>query len=117
MYMALRVSVQHEACFCTAGSRLLCMVYEKYVMDLGWHIELFPLCKAALPQPDAPQDKGTVAALVMLHSLAAWLQVSFILSFSMILLPLQRTCLKRSCCHIFHLEALWRNWPSVLPND
>ena len=60
-----------------AGSRLLCMVYAKYVMELGWHIELFPVCKAALHQPDAPQGKGTAAALVMLQSLAAWLKVSF----------------------------------------
>lgn len=60
------------------------MVYEKYVMELGWHIELFPVCKAALPQTGAPQDKGTAAALVMLQSLAAWLQVSFTINFQTI---------------------------------
>ena len=57
------------------------MVYEKYVIELGWHIELFPACKAALPQTGAPPDKGTAAALVMLQSLAAWLQVSFTINF------------------------------------
>ena len=67
------------------------MVYEKYVMELGWHIELFPVCKAALPQTGAPQDKGTAAALVMLQSLAAWLQVSFISNFQMMSLPRQIT--------------------------
>lgn len=59
------------------------MVYEKYVMELGWLIELFPVCKAALPQPGVPQEKGTAAALVMLQSLAAWLQVSFTIGFWM----------------------------------
>lgn len=56
------------------------MVYEKYVVELGWHIQLFPVCTAALPPHEAVQDKGTAAALVMLHSLTTWLQVSFVIT-------------------------------------
>lgn len=71
------------------------MVYEKYVVELGWHIKLFPACTAALPQLGAPQDKGTAAGLVMLHSLTAWLQVSFITSFCMMSVLCQSVCICR----------------------
>ena len=58
------------------------MIYEKYVLNLGWHIKLFPACTAAFPLPDAAGASTCEAALVMLHSLTAWLQVSFSLSSS-----------------------------------
>ncbi|KAL0046958.1 hypothetical protein WJX82_002976, partial [Trebouxia sp. C0006] len=56
-----------------AGSRLVCMVYEKYVLGLGWHIQLFPHCKAKLPEPGAHQDP-IEASVTMLSSLSLWLQ-------------------------------------------
>ena len=62
------------------------MVYEKYVLDLGWHIQLFPACTAALPPSTAAKDKTSAAALVMLQSLATWLQVSLCSCLHMMLL-------------------------------
>lgn len=59
----------------SAGSRLLCMVYEKYVLGLAWRIELFPQCTAQLPEPDK-HHQATEASLVMLKSLSLWLQVN-----------------------------------------
>lgn len=58
-----------------AGSRLLCMVYKKYVLDLNWRIQLFPECKAELPEGTVGRN-STEASLVMLNSLALWLQVT-----------------------------------------
>ena len=58
----------------SAGSRLLCMVYEKYVLGLAWRIELFPQCTAQLPESDK-RHQATEASLVMLKSLSLWLQV------------------------------------------
>lgn len=57
-----------------AGSRLVCMVYEKYVLGLGWHVQLFPHCKAKLPESDGHPDP-TKASMIMLSSLSLWLQV------------------------------------------
>ncbi|DBB01023.1 TPA: hypothetical protein ACH3X1_000923 [Trebouxia sp. C0004] len=56
-----------------AGSRLVCMVYEKYVLGLGWHVQLFPQCKARLPEPGGHHDP-TEASVIMLSSLSLWLQ-------------------------------------------
>ena len=50
------------------------MVYEKYVLGLGWHIQLFPHCKAKLPESDGHPDP-TKASMIMLSSLSLWLQV------------------------------------------
>ncbi len=50
------------------------MVYEKYVLGLGWHIQLFPQCKAKLPEPGGHHD-STEASVIMLRSLSLWLQV------------------------------------------
>ena len=58
----------------TAGSRMLCMVYEKYVLDLKWRIQLFPQCQAELPEPSIERHP-TEPSLVLLGSLALWLQV------------------------------------------
>lgn len=57
-----------------AGSRLVCMVYEKYVLGLGWHIQLFPQCKAKLPECGGQHDPAE-ASVIMLSSLSLWLQV------------------------------------------
>jgi len=51
------------------------MVYKKYVLGLGWHIQLFPHCKAKLPEPGAHQDP-IKASVTMLSSLSLWLQVT-----------------------------------------
>ena len=53
---------------------MLCMVYEKYVLDLKWHIQLFPQCQAELPEPSIERHP-TEPSLVLLGSLALWLQV------------------------------------------
>ncbi|DBA69567.1 TPA: hypothetical protein ACH3X2_012764 [Trebouxia sp. C0005] len=56
-----------------AGSRLVCMVYEKYVLGLGWQVQLFPQCKAKLPESGAYHDPAE-ASVIMLSSLSLWLQ-------------------------------------------
>ncbi len=50
------------------------MVYEKYVLGLGWHIQLFPHCKAKLPDNGGHYDPAE-ASVIMLSSLSLWLQV------------------------------------------
>ena len=58
----------------TAGSRLLSLVYQKYVVQLGWRIQLFPDC--TVQPPEAGREGGAFdACLAMLQSLSLWLQV------------------------------------------
>ena len=56
-----------------AGGRLLCLLYEKYILELHWQMELFPECKVALP--GAGQSGSALAAsMPFLQSLTLWLQ-------------------------------------------
>lgn len=56
-----------------AGGRLLCLLYEKYILELHWQVELFPECTVALPGADQPGNALT-ASMPFLQSLTRWLQ-------------------------------------------
>ena len=52
-------SRQRQAGARVAGGRLLCLIYQKYVLEQQWHVELFPECRAALPGSPLPGHKAS----------------------------------------------------------
>lgn len=81
------------------------MVYEKYVLGLGWQVQLFPQCKAKLPESGAYHDPAE-ASVIMLSSLSLWLQVNNNTAGMLLwMCPLKRGQTKESSTESFVLSV------------